>query len=503
MSVNDAMKERGLVNTSELTSKVFKGEEVALRFRYPTDEILLTINSLVAKILGNIDLIYLLDTIITILREILLNAVKANAKRIFFANQDYQIAIEGDYSLGMKEFKTKVINDLDSFSRELSVSTYSVLFKVKKTDTGITISVKNNIPIHPEELKRIKLRIKKAVASRDFTEVYEDVYDASEGAGLGITLIILLLRNAGIESSNFSIITDADSVTATVTIPFQLRPEETITKIKQDILQQVKALPTFPENILHLQGLCRNPKASIEDIAKGISADPALTAEVLRLANSAGFITGKRVKNINEAVMIIGLKNLEAILTVAAARKILDKRYKKFEQIWSHCNRTAFYSRAIAAEIGLPTITDQVSISALLHDIGKIILLSTDQDLVNKVSKLVENRKIRSSTIMEEIAIGISHSTIGALMANKWNFPDYLVEAINYHHTPLHADSSYKKIVSVVYLANIFAGIETKKYDLSYIEAEVMDILELEIDDKLISMGGRLRKQYDEYSSTL
>ncbi len=499
MPSNESMRERGLVNTSELTSKLFSGEEIALRFRYPTEEILLTVNSLIAKILGSIDLIFLLDTIVTIMREILLNAVKANAKRIFFANNDFQMNTGEEYHQGMLKFKENVINDLDSYSVELSASKYRILFKLKKTESGIRISVNNNISIIPEELKRINKRIEKAIKSVDFTAAYEEVYDTTEGAGLGITLIILLLRNAGIDSRNFSIIADSQSVTTTVTIPYVLRPEETISTIKQEIIDHVEALPTFPENILQLQALCNNPDASIEQISERITADPALTAEVMRLSNSAGFVTGKRVKNVNEAVMIIGLKNLDAILTVAAARKILDKRYKKFEQVWSHCNRTAFYARSLAMQIGLSSIIDQVFIGGLLHDIGKIVLLSTNQELINEVSELVSNRKIRSSTIMEEIAIGISHSTIGGLMATKWNFPDYLIESINLHHTPLHSDESFKKIVSVVYLANIFVGIESKKYNLSYIEAGVMDILNIEIDEKLLTIGQRLKKQYEDY----
>lgn len=503
MTGNDSTRERGLVNTSELASKIFAGEEIALRFRYPNDEINVTINSLVAKILGKLDLIYLLDTILTIMREIFLNAVKANAKRIFFSRNDLNLLSTDDYNTGMRQFKEEVINDLDSYSSELSVSRFRILLKIKMIPDGIRLTVNNNITIIPAEQKRILDRINRAIASSDFTEAYESVYDTTEGAGLGITLIVLLLRNAGIDACNFSISSNDESVTTTLTVPRLLRPEATTSKIKQEIIDHVEALPTFPENIIQLQSLCENPDARIEEISERITVDPALTAEVIRLANSAGFVTGKRVKSVNEAVMIIGLKNLKAILTVAAARKILDKRYKKFEQIWSHCNRTAFYARSLALRIGLTGIIDHVFISGLLHDIGKIVLLSTNLDLVNEVSEIVSNRKIRTSTIMEEIAIGISHSSIGALMASKWNFPEYLIESIKLHHSPLNADEMFKKVVAVVYLANIFVGIEVNKYDLTYIEAEVLDVLNIKIDEKLLSIGARLKKQYDEYLGTL
>lgn len=491
-----------MVSTSNLTEKIQRGEEVSIRFRYPTDDILTRVNSLMAKILSKLDLVFLLDTIITILREIILNAVKANAKRLFFEKLELDITDQKVYTNGMKIFKDTVINDLESISEDMNNSKYSITMRIKKLESGVRISITNNIKILPDELDRINFRIEKAMESQDFTEAYETVYDPSEGAGLGIILTILLLKNAGINPEFYSITQEEGTITTSLLIPYILRPMETITSIKKQILEQVDALPTFPENILELQALCNNSEASIDEIASRIIVDPSLTADVLKISNSAGFITGKRIKSVNESIMIIGLRNLNSILTVAAARKILDKRYKKFEQIWSHCNKTAFYARTLAVELGMNNIVDQVFISGLLHDIGKIVLLSTDQNLINQVSDLVENRKIRSSTILEEIAIGISHSSIGALISNKWNFPDYLIEAINFHHSPLDADAEYDKIVSVVYLANMFAGIEIQKYGYSFIENEILERLNLTLGDlKKISL--RLKTKFEKHTSLM
>ena len=487
-------------NTSDLAMKVQDGEEVSLKFSYPSDDILSAVNSLMAKILAKQDLIFLLDTIITIMRELVLNAVKANAKRLFFDKLGLNIEDEKVYKNGMKIFKESIISDLGSISDELNESHYRIMLSVIRNDSGISVSINNNSPILTEEFDRVNFRIKEALNNNDFNDAYDRVYDPSEGAGLGIVLSILLLKNAGIDPQNYSIIREEDGVTTSLLIPYVLRPVETTTEIKKQILQEVDALPTFPENILQLQSLCSDPDASIDEIARRIIMDPSLTADVLKISNSAGFITGKRIKNVNEAIMIIGLRNLNSILTVATARKIMDRRYKKFEQIWAHCNRTAFYSRAIAQELGKNNIVDQVFISGLLHDIGKIVLLSTGEGLLEHISDMVSNRKIRASTILEEIAIGISHSSIGALISNKWNFPDYLIEAVNFHHSPLDADEALSSVVSIVYLANMIAGIETKKYTYSYIENEVLSRLGLKPRDAR-KLGERLMKKYEEQSS--
>ncbi len=487
----------------EFVSAVLNGKQAAFRFTFPGDTVLSTINSSIARLLARDDKAFLLDTVITILREMILNAVKANAKRQFFDRLDLDINDSRIYNSGMRIFKDSIIGDLISIREEIETAPYNVTLRIKKDESGITISVTNNISILPDELDRIRERIQSGISSSDFNSSYEEVYDPTEGAGLGILLIILLLRNAGIKPNNYTILNKQKSFTSQIKIPEIIRPVEIQTEIKKQILRDVEFLPAFPENILQIQALCNNPESTIDQIASKIVIDPSLTADVLRISNSAGFITGKRIKNINEAIMLIGLRNLNSILTAAAARKILDTRFRKFEQIWQHCNKVAFYSRGLAAALGLNGIVDHVFISGLLHDIGKIVLLSTDQTLLNRLSEIVADKKIRSSTILEEISIGISHSSIGALIANKWNFPDYLIDAINYHHSPLDAEESYAPIVAIVYSANLFAGIESRKYAFTYMENEILDRYFRPHNHKPEELFEKLRSAYLNHAITI
>ena len=194
--------------------------------------------------------------------------------------------------------------------------------------------------------------------------------------------------------------------------------------------------------------------------------------------------------------MIIGIKNLEALLVASASRKILDKRYRKFEQVWEHCNRTAYYARQIAIEKGYGRIADDVFIAGLLHDIGKIVLLSTDVRLVGQIAEIVKNRKIRSSAILEEIYIGISHSTIGALIAEKWNFHEDLAETIRYHHAPLSPGIGNRDMTMIVYLANQLCNLEEKYMDPHFIENEVLEKFGVESRADFDHLLHRLQKRY-------
>lgn len=485
-----------IVNISQLVERFENNDPVSLTFYYPNEHISKNINALLAKILSKTDQIYLLDMMITILREIIVNATKANAKRIYFKKLNLDINDQQSYKVGIEHFKKDIIGQLESLEQDLKNNDLKVTMTFRKADDGIKFSITNPMPIHPEELMRIKTRVEKAKQYQDFTQAYEDVYDDTEGAGLGIVLVMLLLKNAGIDTSNYKIGTDGKITQVLLSLPFQLRPEEITTSIKKQILDAIDGIPTFPHHVHELLNLCKVKDIAIKDITLTVMRDPALSTDVLKLANSAGFVPGKRIENLSEAIMTIGLKNLESLLIAISARKILDERFQKFEQIWDHCNRTSSYARTIAAKFKMNAVIEKVALCGLLHDLGKIVLLSANLELTQWIADIVSGRKIRTSTVMEEISVGISHSGIGHLIAQKWQLPEYLVESIHYHHTPLSAGEQYKDIVAVTYAANLLCGIETRKYFYYYCEDEVCKRFNLNSEQDFADLLALCKESY-------
>jgi len=492
-----------IFNRNEITQSIKQGKKLAFTFKYIGPEIIMMLNSVIAKVLSRMDHLFLLNSIVTIIREIVVNAEKANAKRVYFSQNNLDITNPADYAKGMLNFKNEIIGEFDLIAEDLEKSDYDVNINVIFKEKDVYVIVTNNSPILPEELKRVQLRMEKAIQYNDFSEVYDDVDDDTEGAGLGIVLTILFLKNMGIDPRTFTIKSDGRVTQTSLLIPNDLMPPAITSKFKDQIVSDIEGIPTFPENIVQLQRLCSEPDSSITEIADRIKRDPALSTDVIKLSNSAGFITGKRIENVNQAVMTIGLKNVNAILTASNARRILDKRYSNFEEIWEHCNKTAFYARHIGIMTKKSGIAENAFLAGLLHDLGKIILLSTNMSLVKRIAGTVNNRKIISSTIMEEISIGISHSTIGGLVAKKWNFPDYLQEAIDYHHSPLNAEKDHRILVSVVYLANMLCGIEDRRYTYFYLEETILEKFGLSDETKFKSFHEKLKAKYIEMKDGL
>ncbi len=491
-----------MINTDnkKYAEKILNGEEVSFSFRFIDEKSLILINTLILKILASQGNIFLLETLITIIREIIFNAFKANLKRIYFDKSGININDSVQYDQAMKNFKEDYLYNLEKIESEVTTNqNYYIQITFELKNGFLNISVFNNVQIVKEEFERIMSRIQQSKISQNLADAYNDVYDPTEGAGLGLVLMVFLLKNSGIGADNLSINHNSKGITVSVKIPKQLKEEIIISDVKERILKDVESLPTFPENIIELQQLCNRKEASIDMISERISRDPALTADVIKLSNSAGFVPGKKISTIKEAVKIIGLKNLYFILTASTAKKILSNKYKKFELIWEHCIRVAFYSRQIAKLKKFGNIADSAFITGLLHDIGKIVLLSADDNIINIISEITKNKQLRSSSILEEISIGISHAEIGGLIAEKWNFPDNLKMSITNHHSPLNSVTENKDLTYIVYFANMLCGIEVNKYNYYYIETEILNFFKIYTMEQLHDFHQKIKTSYNDH----
>ncbi len=473
------------LNLNSLLEQLELTKKVELIFSSLDEDVMMALNALAVKALSMRDSLFILNSIITIIRELVENAQKANAKRVFFRKHGKNIHEAREYAEVMREYEGKIREMLRNLKEDLDKSglVVSVIFRFE--NGNLIVEVGNNIALLEDEKTRILTRMEMGEKSAHFLDIYGKIQDSTEGGGVGLVLILFMLRNMGIAPTALKLLQRDDYTWMQLRLPESFKPVEITTEIKRRILNDVKGIPTFPETIERLIGMCDDENLSIESIAEEIEKDPAITADLVRLSNSAGFISGKRIYNVADAVKTVGLKNVRALLLVCSARKIMDTRYKKFKEIWEHCNRVSAYSRYLAHEYHLLSKFENIAIAGLLHDLGMIVLISTDINLVKSIASLTRDKKLINSTILEEVYIGISHSVLGGIIARRWNFPDYLIEAIQHHHSPHDASKEFSDIVYAVYLANMLVGIEEKKYEYYFIENEVLKRFKLDGDGKI------------------
>ena len=247
-------------------------------------------------------------------KELIFNAQKANSKRIYFQNKGLSITDADDYRKGMRQFLHYLTKTAGKEDQQLDEGDFDIVLTIHASGGMFNIEVRNKGEMTDEESSRIYDRIIKARGFSSFYEALNSVGDVTEGAGLGIVILIQFLKRIGLGEEAFSIESEEGSTTASLQIPIARVQLDKMHALAEVVARDIDSLPHFPENVMVLLALTRDQNTQLTMIAKKISADPTLTADLLRLVNSAYFMLPRRVVDILEAVKLIGIKGLQNLL---------------------------------------------------------------------------------------------------------------------------------------------------------------------------------------------
>ncbi len=221
----------------------------------------------------------------------------------------------------------------------------------------------------------------------------------------------------------------------------------------EEIINDIKPIPQIALKVIRY---INNGNQSMSSIAEEIRQDQILTAKVLQLSNSAYLNPGRKITSIDRALVLLGEKRI-LLLTLSVFTEMF---YQQAEQGYSltkgglfhHAIRTAALADKLALYTHLVS-PDEAYTAGLLHDIGKTAL---DQAMVNEYplfyKKMTDETNLTMLEIEKEL-FGYSHTEIGDILADRWDLPDILAEAIRFHHQPERAILN-PELTHLVYLAN-------------------------------------------------
>ncbi|HTP59905.1 MAG TPA: HDOD domain-containing protein, partial [Spirochaetia bacterium] len=195
---------------------------------------------------------------------------------------------------------------------------------------------------------------------------------------------------------------------------------------------------------------------------------------------------------------IVGMRGLRNLLYSYGARKILKEQYSEMKPLWDHSYRVALYAHYLARSFKpTPGLMDDVYVSGILHDLGQIIVAYLHPEAMEKMTVFCKEKDI-PPRILERFSFGLNHAEIGALIAQKWNFPDQLVYGIKCHHDPLSAPAHFKDVVSCVYLANALSDLERGYVTYEQMEKPILGQFGLESEEKLGEIHQRMERYFNQ-----
>lgn len=227
------------------------------------------------------------------------------------------------------------------------------------------------------------------------------------------------------------------------------------------VVSNIHNLPTPPLVFYQIEKLINDPDVSAAKIASVLAEDPAMSAKVLKLTNSAFYGLAREVDSIKHAVTIIGLEAVRNLVLSASVLDMFkgtqtDSEYQ--EAFWQHSLATGLGSRIIARETHSHSMLDPDSAfsAGLLHDIGKLIICCYLPQEYLALKEAWEQSDDVTDLELEQRVLGYTHPEVGGCLASEWKLPRTLSEAISGHHVD-RGPISDTHTADVVQVANFAA----------------------------------------------
>ena len=447
--------------------------------------------------LSELNQFHMIEFLTYSLKELVTNAKKANTKRVYFAEKNLDINNYEDYKTGIKTFKEDTLNNINHYLELQKSKGLYVKFIVQTRYNRIKIEVRNNSELTPFEYKRIHDKIAKAQQYTSIEEAFSQVLDDTEGAGLGLIIMILMLRKIGLTDENFQVLCENGETITRIILPTNVEFKESLTSLSQQIVGLIDSLPQFPENIAHINSLLNNKDSKLSEIASLISSDVALSADLLKLVNSATFSLQNPCHSIPEAVKFIGTRGIKNLLFSLGSIQNLGDSTAEQKKLWSHSYKVVFFSYNIAKNYFSTDrqIIDDSYVCGLLHDMGKIIFDVAHPKIIENLKQTLQEKSLNQN-LFEKIVAGQNHAEIGALIAKKWNFPSVVVETIKFHHTPELSNPNIKKLVSVIYFADMLANYQSKEVEYYQFDEDILALFNIESEEQLKKISEKLETSF-------
>lgn len=218
----------------------------------------------------------------------------------------------------------------------------------------------------------------------------------------------------------------------------------------QDLLQRPEALPVVPEVAARLIATFGQDDVDLFAVTEDLERDPALAARLLRQANSSLFRLLRPVHSVRDAVNVLGLNRVRALVIAAA----VQSRFPSvpgidLDRFWTY----SVVAASVARQVCAPRRLDEnvAFTAALLHAVGELVLHQVTPDVMREVDREQPWFALARAGA-EYQKLGYSYADVGAALAQHWRLPRLLVQAIAQHVDPLHRDP-LEPLAAVVHMA--------------------------------------------------
>ena len=406
------------------------------------------------------------------LGELLTNSKKANTKRVYFAERKLDINNKEDYELGMENFKVDTITNIDHYLELQKKSGLYIKLVLQNKGDQIKVEISNNATMTVFEKERVQKKLDSVHQFDDMQEVFTNVLDQSEGAGLGIIIIVLMLKKIGLSKENFQVLSEEGLTTTKIILPCNKRVFAGNEILTYEFVTMQDKIPVLGSELKKINTVFTTESYSLLDLKKIIEKDPMLTLILLKKS------VKKNAAEIDlEKVLTMFEKNeLEDIFSAANPDFEVVEETEKLLKIHDSSQKAAYFAynlcRNFQSEECMVTPKEMYTL-ALISDMGHIFLECSSDDQTKYVQDLSGEFE-EADKIVDMFYSGSCDSRIAMIYSKKIGLKDDYAGILGCWN---NLELANKKIIytcKLLYLAQMLTGYGEKQLDFYQIDKEIL-----------------------------
>ena len=433
------------------------------------------------------------------LSELLTNAKKANTKRVYFQEKGLDINNPEDYKKGMENFKMETLTNIDHYLELQKKAGLYIKLSLRILADKIYIEIRNNVTLTVFEKERIQQKLDSVQQYHEMNEVFTNVLDQSEGAGLGIIIIILMLQKVGLSKDNYQVFSDDDETVTRIILPCNKVVYSAVEMLSYEFVNLEDTIPILKEHF--------DQANQIVNSADGI--DRKALYEVVRKDLSLALLPfkyaleqDKNCFNLQKAIAMLSDYDLKFIYSDSNPRNRIIDDPEFFGEIINHSRRVSYYTynlyKNCKAKDTFPQDEDYMYLLGLFNSIGALLLAGASKNQLDYITELSQQYSDLGDKILD-IFLHRNASTYVSMVATKrFGFArGVYYDVVGWNGLALVPESDRTR-VAILHLAEMVDFYSLGMADFYQIDKTALKLFDIVDEQQFVKLSNDLKAGFDK-----
>lgn len=429
------------------------------------------------------------------LGELLTNAKKANTKRVYFKEKGLNINNPEEYERGMNEFKVDTLSNIDHYLELQKKAGLYIKLVLQLCGRNLKIQVKNKAVLTLDEEQRIRQKIQNAKKFNSIEEVYAKALDPSEGAGLGIIIIILMLQKAGLGKDCYKCYsTDKETITEII-LPCNEVVYSAVQMLTYEYINLQDQIPIRLATYRQVQALLNEPSIDRDALLKIVMHDDTLALLILK--NTVD--NNREQLNLKKAIAQFTDDELRKIIS-SENKEVEIMEFKDLETSKQHSQKVAFYAYNLCKnqpDFQIIFSPEEYYSIGLINNIGFELLRNPTQTQEKYITDLSEQYE-EAEKIRETFYQGNAGTFITYGYLKKLKFSDETLSLVHGWNNPELASDKIKQFLPPLYIAEVLLAYSENQLDFYQIDPKQLAKFDIFTEDQFVYVLNKLNDAFAE-----